>query len=93
MLEKRGERLTGVVSIMIPDEMVKTRIKHRAAIEGRADDASDETINNRIATYHSQTEPLIEYYKAAGKYHEVCGDSDILEENRARVLALMETLV
>lgn len=93
MLEKRGERLTGVVSIMIPDEMVKTRIKHRAAIEGRADDASDETINNRIATYHSQTEPLIEYYKAAGKYHEVCGDSDILEENRARVLALMETLL
>ena len=90
ILEKRGEAVTAVVSIMIPDELIRKRIAHRAAIEGRADDASEETINNRIRTYHAQTEPLIEYYKKQGKYNEVIGDGAEIEENRRRVLALME---
>ena len=92
ILASRGETLTGVLSIMIPDELIFTRIKKRAAEEGRADDTSEEVIANRIRTYHEQTEPLIEYYKAAGKYHEVQGDSPVLEENRQRVLDLMESL-
>ncbi len=92
MLAKNGEELSGVVSIMIPDELIRVRIKKRANEEGRADDASDDTINNRIRTYHNQTEPLIDYYRKAGKYHEVAGDDPVLEVNRARVLALMQEL-
>ena len=76
---------------MIPDEMIKERIKHRAAIEGRADDASDETISNRIKTYHEKTEPLVEYYKNAGAYNEIDGTGTI-EEVRERINSLMETL-
>ena len=92
ILSKRGEQVTAVVSIMIPDELIRKRIAHRAAIEGRADDASDETINNRIKTYHTQTEPLIDFYKKQGKYGEVTTDAAEIEENRARVLSLMEKL-
>jgi len=90
MLEKRGESVSAILSIMIPDELIFQRIHHRAEIEGRADDASDETIKHRIKTYHDQTEPLIEYYKKAGKYHEVHGDSPVTEENRDRVLNLVK---
>ena len=92
ILSKRGEQVTAVVSIMIPDELIRKRIAHRAAIEGRADDASDETINNRIKTYHTQNEPLIDFYKKQGKYGEVTTDAAEIEENRARVLSLMEKL-
>ena len=92
ILSKRGEQVTAVVSIMIPDELIRKRIAHRAAIEGRADDASDETINNRIKTYQTQTEPLIDFYKKQGKYGEVTTDAAEIEENRARVLSLMEKL-
>lgn len=92
ILAKRGEEVTAVISLMISDETVKQRIAHRAAIEGRADDASEETINNRIKTYHTQTEPLIEYYKAQGKYYEVQAEEPTIEQNRAKVLALMETI-
>ena len=92
ILSKRGEQVTAVVSIMIPDELIRKRIAHRAAIEGRADDASDETINNRIKTYHTQTEPLIDFYKKQGKYGEVTTDAAEIEENRDRVLSLMEKL-
>jgi len=73
MLEARGEKINGVISLMIDDEMIHTRIKFRANIEGRADDANDETIKTRIKTYHDKTEPLIAYYKEQNKYAEVNG--------------------
>lgn len=92
MLADTGEEVSAVVSLMIPDELVFTRIKGRAAVEGRADDASDEVISNRIKTYHAQTEPLIDYYKARGKYHEITADGETIEINRQRVLDLMEEL-
>ena len=96
MLAKRGEELTGVISLMINDEIIKARIAHRAAIEGRADDAKEETIQNRINTYHNQTEPLIDYYKAAGKYHEIDGDGgpglEGIEVVRGRLTEVMKNL-
>jgi adenylate kinase len=88
ILAKTSEEVTATVSIMIPDEMVMERIKGRALKEGRADDASEDIINTRIATYHSQTEPLIEYYTNAGKYHEIDGIGSI-EDIRDRIFAIM----
>lgn len=92
ILAARGEKVNGVISIMIPDSLVYERIAGRAKIEGRADDASPEVIAHRIQTYHSQTEPLKEYYRAAGNYYEVAGYPGTIEENRNRVLALVETI-
>ena len=89
MLAKTSEEVTAVVSIMIPDEMIRERIKHRASIEGRADDANDETISNRIATYHEKTEPLTGYYRNAGKYNEIDGTGTI-EEVRSKIFGLMD---
>ena len=91
MLAAAGEEVTSVVSIMIPDAMIRERIHHRATIEGRADDVRDETINNRIATYHNQTEPLVDYYSKAGKYNEVDGTGTI-EEVRQAIFDLMDRL-
>ena len=68
-----GGEVTAVVSIMIPDLVVKERIRHRALIEGRKDDTSDEIIETRIKNYHAKTEPVIAYYNAKGKYHEIGG--------------------
>jgi adenylate kinase len=91
MLESRDEYVTGVISLMIPDDEIKARIKGRALIEGRADDANDETIANRIRTYHEKTEPLIQIYKEKGIYHEINGLGTI-EEVQKRVFDLMDTL-
>lgn len=89
MLAASGEEVTSVISIMIPDEMIKERIRHRAAIEGRADDASDETVNNRIRTYHDKTEPLVDFYRKAGKYVEIDGTGTI-EEVRETIFNAMD---
>lgn len=93
MLSERGESVTGIISLMIPDSLIHERIKHRASIEGRADDASDETINNRIRTYHEKTEPLIKYYTTQGKYHEVNGDGGAGEEGIKTVYSRIQKLM
>jgi len=85
MLAKKGEEVTAVVSLMIDEDLIKERIAYRAAIEGRADDARPEVIENRIKTYHSQTEPLIEFYSKVGKYFEVNGNGGPGEEGKAKV--------
>ena len=92
ILAKRGEKVNAVISIMIPDSLVYERIAGRAKIEGRADDASEEVIAHRIQTYHAQTEPLKEYYRTAGNYYEVDGYPGTIEQNRDRILALVETI-
>lgn len=88
MLGRSGEEVTSVVSIMIPDEMIMERIRHRATIEGRADDAKEEVVANRIRTYHDKTEPLVDFYRKAGKYNEIDGVGTI-EEVRDRIFSLM----
>lgn len=96
MLALRGEKVNAVISIMIKDQTIIERIQHRAEIEGRADDANVETIKNRIATYHKQTEPLITYYKNAGKYHEIdgeCGDIDAVRKEMLRVFRGIDKLL
>ena len=89
ILERSGEKVTSIVSIMIPDEMIIERISHRAAIEGRADDADVSIIKNRIDTYHNQTEPLIDFYRKAGTYNEIDGVGTI-EEVRDRIFKLVD---
>lgn len=88
MLAANGESVTACISIMIPDALVHERIARRALLEGRADDARDEVVSNRIRTYHEKTEPLIAYYKAAGLYREADGVGSI-EEVRERLFKLM----
>lgn len=79
MLKERGEEVTSILSITLPDVMVFERIQHRAMIEGRMDDANKDIIQNRINTYHQKTEPLIDFYKRQGKYQEVDGTGTIEE--------------
>lgn len=89
ILKRTGEKVTSVVSIMIPDWMIVERISHRAAIEGRTDDSDVTIIKSRIDTYHNQTEPLIDYYKNAGLYNEIDGIGSI-EEVRDRIFELVD---
>ena len=89
MLAKTDEAVTAVVSIMIPDQMIHERIAHRATIEGRADDARPEVVENRIRTYHEETEPLVDFYKEAERYHEIDGVGTI-DEVRSRIFDVMD---
>lgn len=89
MLSARGEKINAVISLMIPDETVFERIRHRAEIENRVDDTKPEIIRNRIDTYHAKTEPVISFYKGKGVYREIDGLGTI-EEVFGKVSALLD---
>lgn len=85
ILAARGEKVDAVISLAVEESVLRERIKGRALVEGRADDASDEVVTNRINTYHEKTEPLIGFYKEKGVYLEVNGDGGPGEEGKKRV--------
>ena len=89
MLAERGEAVTRVVSIHISDDEIFRRIKGRALVENRADDANDEIIKNRLKNYREKTEPLIGYYRIQDKFFEI-NAKDKIEENYKLVSALLK---
>ena len=89
ILAAQGGKVNAVVSLMIPDETVYERIRHRAEIENRVDDTKPEIIRNRIDTYHAKTEPVISFYKGKGVYREIDGLGSI-DEVFAKICAVME---
>ena len=51
------------------------------ALYVRADDSA-ETVKNRLATFHAQTEPLKEYYEKTGKLKTVVGQVEVADTTR-----------
>jgi adenylate kinase len=62
MLGKLGLGLNHAIFLDLPREEAIDRLQKRAKEEGRADDASFETINKRFDEYLEKTLPLIELY-------------------------------
>ncbi|HHV95098.1 MAG TPA: adenylate kinase [Clostridiaceae bacterium] len=52
------------------------------------DDDKEETVLNRLKTYHQQTEPLIEYYKNQGKLVTAIGQEKIEDTTKEVLKAL-----
>ncbi len=67
------------ISLAVPEELLVERMLERGKISGRADDASEEIIRNRIEVYHRQTAIVAEHYAAQGKYVVVDGYGTIDE--------------
>ena len=63
MLDEIGRDLDAVLHFELPDGVALERLLGRARDESRTDDTPD-VIQRRLAIYHEQTEPLVEYYRA-----------------------------
>lgn len=61
-----------------PEEGVQ-RILKRARIEGRADDANEETIRKRMNTFTEKTMPVIQGYEKDGKVTTIEGTGSVDE--------------
>lgn len=76
-LESKGTAVTMMLSLVVAEEELKTRLIARAEISGRADDADPEIIQNRINTYNNSTAPVAEHYSKQGKLVEIDGVGSI----------------
>ena len=72
MLAERGQDVTVMVDLEVPEDELMTRLIKRGKDSGRADD-NEETIKKRLHVYHSQTSPLIDWYKNEKKYQHING--------------------
>ena len=72
MLAERGQEVSVMLDLDVPEDELMTRLIKRGQESGRADD-NEETIKKRLVVYHSQTAPLIDWYKTDGKYQHING--------------------
>ena len=72
MLAERGLDVSVMVDLDVPEEELMVRLIKRGKDSGRADD-NEETIKKRLHVYHSQTAPLIDWYKNEKKYQHING--------------------
>ncbi|MEY2969815.1 MAG: hypothetical protein RLZZ599_188 [Bacteroidota bacterium] len=76
-LEGRGNSITGMVALEVPEAELKVRLAARAETSGRPDDADPAVIQNRIDVYNAETAPVKDFYEAQGKYQGIDGVGSI----------------
>ena len=72
MLNKRVDKVAAMIELAVREDELMKRLILRGQQSGRADD-NEETIKKRLVVYHSQTQPLIEWYKQEGLHHHIDG--------------------
>jgi adenylate kinase len=90
MLEEIERPLSIVLLLELDDAVARERMLRRAELEGRADD-TPEAIDRRLATYHEQTEPVVEHYLATGKLVKVHAERTI-EQVWAEIQEALDTV-
>lgn len=79
LLSERDQKITALIALDVDDEEIVERILQRSKTSGRADDADESIIRNRIEVYKQETKPVFDYYDETGRAHEVKGVGDISE--------------
>ncbi|MBQ4502673.1 MAG: adenylate kinase [Alistipes sp.] len=91
LLEQHNDSVDIMIYMDVPEEELVKRILLRGKESGRADDASEDVIRNRIAVYNQQTAVVADYYRAQGKYVAVPSLGTI-DEVFERIAAEIEKL-
>ncbi len=78
MLREIGRDIDITFELQVPDAVSVERLRKRSREEGRADD-TPEVIAERLETYHRETEPLVEHYRARGNLVGIHGVGTVNE--------------
>lgn len=89
-LKSKQWEVTGTVALEADDNVLVQRLLERGKTSGRPDDQDEEKIRNRYQEYNEKTAPLINYYKAQGKFYPIDGIGDISEITK-RLMAVIDT--
>ena len=72
MLSERDDKVAAMIELDVPEDELMKRLILRGQQSGRADD-NEETIKKRLVVYHSQTQPLIQWYNQEGIHYHIDG--------------------
>lgn len=81
-----------VFHLSCPDrDKLVARLKKRALRDNRLDDANEEVIRHRLATYDSESKPILEHY-ASVKRHDIDATMTPLEVLHGIILGLLDEM-
>ncbi len=89
MLDAIDRPLDIVFEFALSDELALERCLGRASEEGRTDD-TPEVIARRLGTYHEQTEPIVQHYRAGGRLVVIHAEQSIDDVNAQLSAALAQ---
>ncbi len=81
LLKERGEKVNSLISLVVNDEEIVKRLLERGKTSGRADDANEEVIRERISVYKSETSPVYDYYHQQSLSQKISGIGEISDIN------------
>ncbi|SIS80048.1 adenylate kinase [Belliella pelovolcani] len=79
MLEALGMKISGMIALDVPEEVLKERIRERGKTSGRVDDQDETKIATRIKVYLDETLPVAGFYENQGKLTKIYGVGTIDE--------------
>jgi adenylate kinase len=79
LLENLNTSISVMLALEVEENELKVRLKKRAEVSGRADDANPEVIENRIRVYNQETSPVKNYYQEQNKFVGINGIGTIDE--------------
>ncbi len=77
LMDDKDTQIDAMVALEVDDEVLVQRLLERGKTSGRADDADEDIIRNRIKVYYNETAILKKYYQKQGKYYGVDGVGSI----------------
>lgn len=78
LLDFKKNPINIVISLLVSEDELKTRLISRGEVSGRSDD-NEEVIMNRIKEYHAKTSPVADHYRAKDKLVEIKGEGSVDE--------------
>ena len=91
LMDSKDSQINAMVALEVDDEVLVNRLLERGKTSGRADDADESIIRNRIKEYYSKTAILKDYYAAQDKYFGVDGVGSI-EDITVRLSTVIDKL-
>ena len=91
LMDSKDSQINAMVALEVDDEVLVNRLLERGKTSGRADDADESIIRNRIKEYYTKTAILKDYYAAQDKYFGVDGVGSI-EDITVRLSTVIDKL-
>lgn len=91
LMDDKDTQIDAMVALEVDDEVLVKRLLDRGKTSGRADDADESIIRNRIKVYYNETAILKDYYEKKDKYYGVDGEGSI-EEITERLSKVIDSL-
>ncbi|MFN5621382.1 MAG: adenylate kinase [Flavobacteriales bacterium] len=87
-----GSSITCMLALEVDEEELIKRLLNRATTSGRADDADESIVRNRIAVYNRETSPVADYYRNQEKYRGIIGVGSV-DEITQRLCTALDTFL